>query len=93
MCLSEIGLSVNYDGPYVTLFTHTLPCEKLYRFPLKFSYMSVCERKKHKVDLHKFTGERVCEGGHIWSIVVNIQLHVTLFYCSALFSRKQSLKC
>ncbi len=50
---------------------HTLPCEKLYRFPLILIHERVHEKKRErfKVDLHKFKGERVCEGRHVWSIV------------------------
>ena len=74
-----------YDGPYVTPFTHTLPCEKLCRFPLNLIswYVSVCVWKKTV----GFTGEYVHEERSVWSIVHATVLDSITFYPCYLWPR------
>ena len=50
-------VSVIHDGPYVMPFTHTLPCDKPYIFPLNLIHEHVCVKTLQiplKVHLRKF---------------------------------------
>ena len=49
--LTKFGI---YDGPYMTLFTHVLSCENLYRYPPACAHLGAHVCEKFKVDLCRF---------------------------------------
>ena len=48
-------------------FIHECVYNLVYRFPTGEHV-----RERIKIDLHRFTGERVGEGRHVWSIVLTL---------------------